>query len=44
MVGGVPEPGSDQERADLVAAQSGGVRLVVLPLATLPALLHRRGF
>jgi hypothetical protein len=29
VLGGRPEPGGDQERADLVAVQGGGVRLVV---------------
>jgi hypothetical protein len=31
VLGGRPEPGSDQEGAELVAVQGGGVRLVVQP-------------
>jgi len=31
VLGGRPEPGGDQERAELVAVQGGGVRLVVQP-------------
>jgi hypothetical protein len=31
VLGGRAEPGGDQERADLVAVQCGGVRLVVQP-------------
>ena len=31
VLGGRPEPGGDEEGADLIAVQSGGVRLVVQP-------------
>ena len=31
MVGGRAEPGGDQEGAELVAVQGGGVRLIVQP-------------
>jgi hypothetical protein len=31
MLGGRPEPGGDQEGAELVAVQGGGVRLVIQP-------------
>ena len=33
MLGGRAEPGGDQERAELVAVQRGGVRLIIQPRA-----------
>jgi hypothetical protein len=40
VLSGRPEPGSDEEGAELVAVQSGGVRLVVQPRS---ADVRRRG-
>ena len=40
MLGGRAEPGGDQQCADLVAVQAGGVRLVV---QAGPADMHCRG-
>ena len=40
MLGGRAEPGGDQQRAELVAVQPGGVGLVVQPG---PADVHGRG-
>jgi hypothetical protein len=34
VLGGRPEPGGDQQRAELVAVQGGGVRLVIQPGTT----------
>jgi hypothetical protein len=31
VLGGRPEPGGDQEGAELIAVQGGGVRLIVQP-------------
>ena len=33
VLGGRPEPGGDQDRAELVAVQAGGMRLIIQPRA-----------
>jgi len=33
MLGGRAEPGGDQQRAELIAVQPGGVRLIIQPRA-----------